>query len=307
MQNKVIIIGSGPAGFTAALYASRAELSPLLFAGNQLGGQITTTSTVENWPGFPDGVLGTDMMELFRKQAEKFGASVVYETVTEVNLNVHPFKLKTDVGMEYEAETLIIATGASARFLGVPGEERLKTKGVSACATCDGFFFKGKDVVVVGGGDAACEEANFITKFANKVYVLVRREEFRASKIMIERVMKNPKIEVLFNTETREVLGADRVEGVRIENNKTGETSILAVQGYFAAVGHKPNTDLFAGKLEIDEAGYIVVSPHSTETSVDGVFAAGDVTDKKYRQAITASGMGCMAAIDAERWLSSRE
>ena len=307
MTEKVIIIGSGPAGWTAAIYTSRAELSPVVFEGTQPGGQLTTTTDVENWPGYPEGILGPDMMDLLKKQAERFGTRSISETVTEVNLESRPFKLKTDAGNEYEAESLIIATGASAKYLGIPGEEELKSKGVSACATCDGFFFKGKEVAVVGGGDAACEEANFLTKFAPKVYMLVRGSEMRASKIMQERVEKNPKVEIMFNTSAYETIGKERLEGLKIKNNKTEEDSELKVQGMFVAIGHKPNTDLFKDTLDMDELGYLKVESHSSKTNVEGVFAAGDVADRTYRQAITASGMGCKAAIDAERYLAARE
>jgi len=307
MAEKVIIIGSGPAGWTSAIYTSRAELLPIVFEGSQPGGQLTTTTEVENWPGYPEGIMGPDMMDLLKKQAEKFGTRTISETVTEVDLSSQPFKLKTDAGNDYETETLIIATGASAKYLGIPGEEKLKSKGVSACATCDGFFFKGKEVAVVGGGDAACEEANFLTKFATKVYMLVRGDQLRASKIMQERVEKNPNVEIMFNTSAYEVLGEERLEGLKIKNSKTEEDSELKVQGMFVAIGHKPNTDLFTGALDMDELGYIKVESHSAKTNVEGVFAAGDVADRKYRQAITAAGMGCMAAIEVERLLASRE
>lgn len=306
MSEKLIIIGSGPAGWTAGLYSARADLSPVLFEGMQPGGLLTTTTEVENFPGFPEGIMGTEMMELFKKQAERFGTQTKSETVVEVDLKADPKIVKTDRG-SYEAEAVIISTGASAIWLDVPGEDRLKTKGVSACATCDGFFFRGKEVVVVGGGDSSAEESTFLTKFATKVHLLVRRDEMRASKIMVERVMKNEKIEVLFHTEAVEVLGEHQVEGVRVKNNQTGEEKTLPVGGYFAAIGHRPNTDLFKGQLEIDEKGYLVHEPDSSKTSIPGVFIAGDVGDHTYRQAITAAGMGCMAAIDAERWLSARE
>lgn len=305
MTERIIIIGSGPAGWTAGLYSARADLSPVLFEGMQPGGLLTTTTEVENFPGFPEGIMGTEMMELFKKQAERFGTRTKSETVIEVDLKSDPKVVKTDRGV-YEAEAVIICTGASAIWLNIPGEDRLKTKGVSACATCDGFFFRGKEVVVVGGGDSSAEESTFLTKFATKVYVLVRKEEMRASKIMVERVMKNEKIEVLFHTEAIEVLGENQVEGVRVKNNQTGEEKTLLVGGYFAAIGHRPNTDLFKGQLEIDEKGYLVHEPDSSKTAVPGVFIAGDVGDHVYRQAVTAAGMGCMAAIDAERWLSAR-
>ena len=304
MIHEVIIIGSGPAGFTAALYAARADLAPVLFEGMQPGGLLTTTTDVENYPGFPEGIMGPEMMELFKKQAVRFGTIVKSETVIEVDLNAQPKRINTDQG-SYEAKTVIISTGASALWLGIPGEERLKTKGVSACATCDGFFFRGKEVVVVGGGDSAAEESTFLTKFATKVHLLVRKEAMRASKIMQERVMKNEKIEVLFNTEAVEVLGEDHVEGVRIKNNVTGEERTLGVGGYFAAIGHMPNTGLFTGQLDIDVKGYVVHEPDSSRTKIPGVFVAGDVADYFYRQAVTAAGTGCMAAMDAERWLAA--
>ncbi|MDA1038068.1 MAG: thioredoxin-disulfide reductase [bacterium] len=306
MVEKLIIIGSGPAGWTAALYSARAELSPVLFEGPQPGGQLTTTTEVENWPGFPDGIDGTEMMSLFKKQAERFGTKVIAEQVTSVDFSERPFTLTTS-SQTYEAESVIISTGASAIYLGIPGEERLSGKGVSACATCDGFFFKGQTIVMVGGGDSAAEESTFMTRFADKVYLLVRRDEMRASKIMQQRVKDNPKIEILYNTEAIEVLGEDRVSGVKIKNNKTGEESELYVTGYFAAIGHKPNTSLFKDVLDMDEKGYLVTKPGSSETNIEGVFAAGDVADHKYRQAVTAAGMGCMASLDAERWLSAQK
>ena len=306
MVEKVVIIGSGPAGWTAALYAARADLAPVLFEGMQPGGLLTTTTEVENFPGFPEGIMGPDMMELFKRQAERFGTKTHAETVVEVDLKSDPKVVKTDKGT-YEAQTVIVSTGASAMWLGIPGEERLKTKGVSACATCDGFFFRGKEVVVVGGGDSAAEESTFLTKFAAKVYLLVRKEAMRASKIMVERVRKNEKIEALFNTEAVEVLGADRVEGVRIKNNQTGAEKTLIAGGYFTAIGHRPNTDLFKGQLEIDVKGYLVHEHDSSKTAIHGVFVAGDAADHVYRQAVTAAGMGCMAAMDVERYLASRE
>ncbi len=306
MVEKVVIIGSGPAGWTAALYAARADLSPVLFEGMQPGGLLTTTTEVENFPGFPEGIMGPDMMELFKKQAERFGTKTHAETVAEVDLKSDPKVVKTNTGT-YETQTVIVSTGASAMWLGIPGEDRLKTKGVSACATCDGFFFRGKEVVVVGGGDSAAEESTFLTKFATKVHLLVRKNAMRASKIMVERVKKNEKIETLFNTEAVEVLGADRVEGVRIKNNQTGEERTISAGGYFAAIGHRPNTDLFKGQIEIDVKGYLVHEPDSSKTAIPGVFVAGDAADHRYRQAVTAAGTGCMAAMDAERYLSSME
>lgn len=303
---KTIIIGSGPAGYTAAIYAARAEMQPLMIAGREPGGQLMLTSDVENWPGEPEGLLGPELMEKLKKQALRFGTEFVEDMVTEVDFNVHPFVVKTE-GKEYKAETVIIATGASAMWLDVPGEKELQGKGVSACATCDGFFFRDKEVVVIGGGDSAMEEATFLTKFASKVTILVRRDELRASKIMQKRAMDNPKIEILWNTEAKELLGKDKVEGVRIVNNKTNEEQTLNVEGYFAAIGHKPNTGIFADQLELDPKGYIKHAPDSTKTNIEGVFAAGDVIDPWYRQAITAAGLGCMAALEAERYLAAKE
>lgn len=306
MAHKLAIIGGGPAGWTAALYSARAELKPVLFEGPQPGGQLTITSEVENYPGFPKGIMGPELMQLFKDQAVRFGTTVIPEIVTRVDFSTQPFRITTDT-QTVEAEAVIISTGASAMWLGIPGEERLMGKGVSACATCDGFFFKGKEVVVVGGGDSAAEESTFLTKFVNKVHLLVRKDEMKASKIMQARVLSNPKITVLYNTEAQEVLGGDHVEGVRIINNQTQEVSEIPVQGYFAAIGHRPNTDLFVGQLELDVKGYIMHKPDSSATNISGVFVGGDVSDHVYRQAVTAAGMGCMAAIDAERYLSAKE
>lgn len=303
---KTIIIGSGPAGYTAGIYASRAQLSPILFAGLQSGGQLMLTSEVENWPGEDDGIMGPDLMLNLRRQAEKFGTTVKDEMVTAVDFTVRPFKVTATSG-EYFAETLIIATGASAMWLGIPGEERLMGKGVSACATCDGFFFKGQEVVVVGGGDSAMEEATFLTRFASKVTVLVRGEALKASKAMQERAKKNEKITILFNTSPTELVGENGLEKVLTVNNKTGETGEILATGYFAAIGHKPNTDLFASAIELDVKGYIKHAPDSTKTNIEGVFACGDVIDPWYRQAITAAGSGCQAALEAERYLSHKE
>ncbi len=306
----VTIIGSGPAGYTAAIYCARAELAPLLFEGRQLGGQpggqLMLTTEVENFPGFPDGLMGPEIMEKFKKQAERFGTKIITDDIVEVDFSARPFVLKTS-DQEFKSQTVIICTGAQAMWLGVPGEEKYKGNGVSACATCDGFFFKDKQVVIVGGGDAAMEEANFLTKFASKVTVMVRRDELRASKIMQKRAMDNEKIEFVWNTEVQEVLGDEqKMTGVKLLNNKTNETSEFSADGLFVAIGHKPNTDIFKGQLDLDKKGYITVEPGTTKTSIEGVFAGGDVIDYKYRQAITAAGTGCMAALDAERWLSSR-
>lgn len=300
----VIIIGSGPAGYTAALYAARSNLSVLVLQGYQLGGQLMQTSDVENYPGFEEGILGPEMMEKFEKQARRFGAEMIPEDVIAVDFSKRPFVVTTDSG-EYRSQTVIIATGASAKWLGLPSEQRLQGRGVSACATCDGFFFKNKDLVVIGGGDTAMEEATFLTRYANHVTLIHRRDTFRASKIMQDRAAKNPKISFLMDSEVIEVLGEDAVTGVRVRNVKTDEEQVLPVQGMFLAIGHKPNTDLFKGIIDTDEVGYIV-PVENTMTNIPGVFAAGDVTDHRYRQAVTAAGDGCRAAIDLERWLESQ-
>jgi thioredoxin reductase (NADPH) len=303
-QYDVIIIGSGPAGYTAAIYASRANLSVLMFQGYQIGGQLMLTSDVENYPGYPKGILGPEMMEQFEEQAGRFGTEMIPEDVLAVDFSKRPFKLTTDSG-EYLARAIIISTGASAKWLGLPSEERLQGRGVSACATCDGFFFKGKDVAVIGGGDTAMEEANFLTRYANHVTVIHRRDSLRASKIMQDRAFKNPKISFIWDTDVIDVLGDTAVTGLLLRNLKTGEKSELPVQGLFLAIGHQPNTDLFKGVIEMDKVGYIVPVEH-TMTNIPGVFAAGDVTDHRYRQAVTAAGDGCRAAIDLERWLESQ-
>jgi thioredoxin reductase (NADPH) len=302
---KVIIIGSGPAGFTAALYASRANLEPIIFEGQQPGGQLTITTDVENYPGFPKGIMGPEMMELFREQAHRFGAKSIYKSITKVDFSKRPFKLTDEEGAEYLSETVIIATGASARLLGLPKEKELMGYGVSACATCDGFFFKGKKIMVVGGGDTAMEEANFLTRFATEVTIVHRREELRASKIMQERAFKNEKIKFLWNSEIVDVIGdpASRVKGVKIKHTRTGEVTEMPTEGLFIAIGHRPNTDIFKGVLDMDENGYLITKDKSTKTNIPGVFACGDAQDHYYRQAVTAAGSGCMAAIDAERFL----
>jgi thioredoxin reductase (NADPH) len=301
-----MVIGSGPAGCTAALYAARANLDVLVLAGYEPGGQLMITSDVENYPGFAEAITGPELMDRMRKQAQRFGAKFVDEDAVAVDFTKEPFTAKTD-SAEFQARAVIIATGSSAKWLGLESETRLRGHGVSACATCDGFFFKDKRVVVVGGGDSAMEEATFLTKFATEVTIVHRRDEFRASKIMQARALSHPKIKVVWDSEVHEILGKDKVEGVRIRNVKTGKESQIACEGYFSAIGHTPNTALFKGQVRLDEAGYIVSEgPHETSTSVDGIFVAGDVYDHRYKQAVTAAGSGCKAAIDAEKWLENQ-
>jgi len=303
-ERNVVILGSGPAGLTAALYAARANLAPLVLKGVDAGGQLMLTTEVENYPGFPDAVLGPDLMERMEKQAGRFDAELLHQAATRVDLATQPFSVWSG-DQQWLARTVIIATGASARWLGVPGEEKLRGRGVSSCATCDGFFFRGRDLVVVGGGDSAVEEATFLTRFATKVTIVHRRTELRASKIMQDRAFANEKIDFVWDSEVQEVLGEDAVAGVSVRNVKTGETSTLEAAGMFVAIGHTPNTQLFEAQLDLDH-GYVVVEEPTTRTSREGVFAAGDVVDHVYRQAITAAGMGCQAAIDAERFLEAR-
>ncbi len=306
MSEQVLIIGSGPAGLTAAVYAARADLRPLMIEGMAAGGQLMLTTDVENYPGFPDGIMGPELMEQFRKQAERFGTRIVTADATRVDFSARPFRVWVDAD-EYRADSIIIATGASARWLGLENEERLRGHGVSACATCDGFFFRDVEVAVVGGGDSAMEEALFLAKFASKVTIIHRRDEFRASKIMERRALEHQKIEVMWDTVVEDVLGDSQVEGLMVRNVVTDEVSEFKTGGLFLAIGHTPNTELFRDQLDVDEAGYIVYRGPGTQTSVDGVFAAGDVADHTYRQAVTAAGSGCMAAIDAERWLADQE
>jgi thioredoxin reductase (NADPH) len=304
---KCLILGSGPAGFTAAIYAARADLKPVVYQGLQPGGQLTITTEVENYPGYPDGVQGPEMMVDFQKQAERFGTDVRWGLATAVDLSSRPFRVTIDENKEVFAQTLIIATGASARWLGLDSEKRLNGFGVSACATCDGFFYKGLDVAVVGGGDTACEEASYLSKLCKKVYLIHRRDELRASKAMQHRVMKAANIEIIWDSVPLEVLGEKTVDGVMLENVKSGNKTKLDIQGFFVAIGHTPNSAIFKGQLDMDSNGYLVTRPGTTRTNVAGVFAAGDVQDHVYRQAVTAAGTGCMAAIEAERFLADEE
>ena len=304
MHKKVIIIGSGPAGLTAAVYAARANLEPLVFEGSQPGGQLTITTDVENFPGFPDGIMGPELMDHMRKQAVRFGATCEYKTVTKTDFSNNPFKIWVNDD-EYTSDSIIISTGASARLLGLDSEKELMGYGVSACATCDGFFFKEKEVLVVGGGDSAAEEAIFLTKFASKVTIVHRRDEFRASKIMADRVLNNEKIDIMWNSAVEDIHGAKDtgVTGVKIKDTISGDLRDVSCDGIFMAIGHVPNTNIFKGQIDLDEKGYITTQPDTTNTNVSGVFACGDVQDQVYRQAITAAGTGCMSAMDAERWL----
>lgn len=305
---KVLIIGSGPAGYTAAIYAARAGLSPVLYTGGQPGGQLTTTNDVENFPGYPEGINGPQMMMDLQKQAERFGTKIHYGLVTAVDFSSYPLKVTVDEKDVVEAESVVIATGASAKYLGIPSEEKYANRGVSACAVCDGYFYRGKEVAVVGAGDSAAEEATYLSKLCTKVHLIVRRDEMRASKIMQQRVKNTPNIEIHWNTETDEILGDESgVNAVRVVDTKTGKKKELSVQGFFLAIGHKPNTDIFKGVLDMDDAGYIKVQPGTTRTNVEGVFAVGDVADRIYRQAITAAGSGCMGALDAEKFIAAKE
>lgn len=304
---KVLIIGSGPAGYTAAIYAARAGLNPVLYTGGEPGGQLVTTNDVENFPGYPDGINGPEMMMQLQRQAERFETDVRYGVVTKVDFSGYPHKAIIDDNHEVTADAVIISTGATAQYLGLESEKALNGKGVSACAICDGFFYKGMDVAVVGGGDSAAEEATYLANLCPKVYLIVRRDELRASTIMQQRVLNTPNIEVLWNTETLEVLGEDKVIGAKLTNNKTNEESTIDIEGFFVAIGHKPNTGIFKDYLDMDSTGYLKVVPGTTKTNVEGVFVSGDAADKVYRQAITAAGTGCMGALDAEKFLQTKE
>lgn len=303
----VLIIGSGPAGYTAAIYAARAGLNPVLYQGDQPGGQLTITNDVENYPGYPDGIMGPEMMMDFQKQAERFGTDIRTGYVTSVDFSSYPHTVTVDDKHIIVANTVIISTGASAKWLGLPSEQRLNGNGVSACAVCDGFFFRGQEVAVIGGGDTAAEEASYLSNICSKVYVLVRRDEMRASHIMQKRIKNAKNIEILWNTEALEVLGENEVDGMKVINNQTKEVKEIPIQGFFVAIGHKPNTDIFKNFLELDESGYIKTIPGTTKTNIEGVFASGDAQDNVYRQAVTAAGTGCMAALDAERFLAAKE
>lgn len=302
----VLIIGSGPAGYTAAIYAARANMKPVLYQGIQPGGQLTITTEVENYPGYPEGIQGPEMMVHFEKQAARMGADIRYGLATKVDFSQQPYKVEIDEEKWIEADAVIISTGASAKWLGLESEQRLNGFGVSACAVCDGFFFKGKEVAIVGAGDTAAEEALYLSKLCTTVHMFVRRDQMRASKVMQDRVLKAPNIKVYWNTDTDEILGDKKVEGVRIKNNQTQETQEIPISGFFVAIGHQPNSDIFKGWIDMDETGYIQTVPGTTKTNLEGVFAAGDVQDKNYRQAVTAAGSGCMAALDAERYLTEK-
>ncbi len=312
MENQVaekvscLIIGSGPAGYTAAIYAARANMKPLLYQGIQPGGQLTITTEVENYPGYPDGIQGPEMMEHFEKQAKRMGTDIRYGLATNVDFGVRPLKVEIDDGKWIEADSVIISTGAAAKWLGIESEQRLNGYGVSACAVCDGFFFKGKEAAIVGAGDTAAEEALYLSKICSMVHMIVRKSEMRASKVMQDRVIATPNIKIYWNSETDEILGDKKVEAVRILNNITNEKTEIPVSAFFVAIGHKPNSDIFKGWLEMDEAGYIQTVPGTSKTNIEGVFASGDVQDKIYRQAVTAAGSGCMASLDAERYLSEK-
>lgn len=317
MSNKMehiecLIIGSGPAGYTAAIYAARADLKPVIYQGIQPGGQLTTTTEVENFPGYPQGITGPEMMEQLKEQAERFGTDTRWGSIVEVDTSARPFRVKDDEGRELLAETIIIATGATAKYLGLESEEKFKGGGVSACATCDGFFYKGKDVAVVGGGDTAAEEATYLAKLCKKVYLIVRRDELRASKAMQNRVLNTPNIEVLWNHSTKELFGTETgfmktLKGAVLINNLTHEEKVIDIEGFFVAIGHKPNSELFEGVIDMDETGYIKTKADSTATNIPGIFACGDVQDKVFRQAITAAGTGCMAALEAERFMAAQQ
>jgi thioredoxin reductase (NADPH) len=302
-----LIIGSGPAGYTAAIYAARADLKPVMYTGMEMGGQLTQTTDVDNYPGYPNGIMGPEMMEDFKKQAERFGTQVRFGYVSSVDFSALPHKVVVDEVKTITADTVIIATGATAKWLGLPSEQQYNGFGVSACAVCDGFFFKGQDVAIVGAGDTAAEEATYLAKLCKKVYMIVRRDEFRASKAMVHRVLNTPNIEIIYDTETKEILGNGKnVTGVQLVNNKTKQETTIAVEGFFVAIGHKPNTDIFKGWLAMDETGYLKTKPGTAKTEITGVFACGDVQDHYYRQAVTAAGSGCMAALDAERYLAAK-
>ena len=306
-HRKLIILGSGPAGYTAAIYAARANLSPLVVTGNEPGGQLMTTTDVENYPGYPKGITGPDMMEELREQAERFGTEIHHDMAVEADLRQRPFRLTTDGGDVFTCDALIISTGATARYLGLKNEQRLRNKGVTACATCDGHFFADQEVAVIGGGDTAMEEAQYLTRMCSKVHLIHRRDQFRASKIMQERTFANDKIEIHWNREVADVVGEDRVEGLVLRSSVDDQREEIGVTGMFLAIGHVPNSQIFVDQLELDDTGYIKVEPGTTRTNIEGVFVSGDVADKIYRQAVTAAGTGCMAAMDAERWLAEQE